>query len=1078
MVQICPNCGEENPAKFRLCGFCGATLAPVPLQEVRKTVSIVFSDLKGSTNLGESLDSESLREVLNRYFREMKTVLERHGGRVEKFIGDAIMAVFGLPRLHEDDALRAVRAAYDMQRTLRTLNDELEKGWGVRLENRTGVNTGEVVAGDVAAGQRLVTGDAVNVAARLEQAAPAMEILLGAPTYRLVKDVVEVEPVEALTLKGKAEPVPAYRLLSVTGGEAVTRRLDAPMVGRHEDVAALVKTLERAVASGTPQLVTILGHAGVGKSRLTQEFVQRVQTEAQVLKGRCLPYGEGITFWPLAEALRQAAGISEEDSPATAQEKLAALLPRDDLSVTERLAGAIGLTSASFPLEETFWAARKLFEALANRRPLALIFDDIHWAEPTLLDLIEHIADHAEAPLMLVCPARHELFDARPDWGEEAANRTQISLVPLTEAESVLVVQNILGQAGLPEEIGSKVVQAAEGNPLFVEQMLSMLIDDGVLQPEDGRWVVRDPHASFSVPPSISALLAARLDRLPAEERMVVERGSVIGQVFYKGAVEELSPPEIREQVGPSLVSLGLKQLVRPDAQAFAAEEGFRFRHILIRDVAYNGLLKRVRAELHQRFAAWLERVARARVSEFEEILGYHLEQAYRQRLELGPLDEEGRDVGIVAAQRLAAAGRRAFSRGDMPAAANLLERAASLVPMEDPWRLDLLDDLAEALVEVGELTKAEALLEEGMRAAAATEDERLREDLALARLFVRFVADPEGWGEVVPHEAARAISVFEQAGDQIGLAKAWRLLGSAHGTACRYGQAENAVQKAIDHAKLAGDRRQETRSLSAYALAATYGPKPVEDAIRRCEQVLAEAAGDQRTEALTLGALAELEAMRGDFDKGRELYRRERAIYEELGLKLNAASTSMDSSRVEMLAEDYVAAERELRRDYEVLSGIGEKYLLSTIAALLGHALYLQGRYDEAEEFLGISKDAAGEDDVETQSLWRRARAKILARHGHLDEAESLAREAESLIMKTDAPVLQGNTLMDLAEVLRLAGKQDDAVLALREALRRYEEKGDGVSAARARRELEEQRADEAAAPSPKLRLATPPGG
>ncbi|MDP8956584.1 MAG: AAA family ATPase [Actinomycetota bacterium] len=1056
-MQVCPNCGEENPDKFRLCGYCGTKLAATVLQEVRKTVTIVFSDLKGSTTLGETLDTETLREVLNTYFREMQAVLERHGGRVEKFIGDAIMAVFGLPRLHEDDALRAVRAAHEMQLRLRSLNDELDRRWGVRLENRTGVNTGEVVAGDVTTGQRLVTGDAVNTAARLEQAAPAMEILVGEPTYRLVRDAVQVEPVEPLDLKGKAEPVPAYRLIGVTGGEGFSRRLDAPMVGRRDEIALLTKTFERAIASRACQVVTILGQAGGGKSRLTQEFINRIAEDAEVLTGRCLPYGEGITFWPLSEVVRQAAGVSEDDPPRLAKEKLAGVLHGDGADVAERLAAMMGLSSTPFSIEETFWAARKFFEILSARRPLAVVFDDIHWAEPTLLDLVEHIADQAEGPLLLVCPARHELLENRAEWGEGTPNHSRISLVPLSPAESELIVQNLLGHAGLPGQVASKIVEAAEGNPLFVEQMLSMLIDEGVIRPEDGRWVLRDPVASFSVPPNISALLAARLDRLVAEERASLERGSVIGQVFYKGAVEELSPEELKDQVGANLASLTLKQLLRPDDPAFGDEEAFRFQHMLIRDVAYRGLLKRTRADLHAGFAVWLERVAAARVTEYEEMLGYHLERAYRYLSELGPGDDRTRDTGEAAARWLGSAGRRAFARGDMPAAANLLERATSVLPTEDSWRLDLLADLSEALVMVGELSRAEALLEEGIRVAERSADRRLQAALDLALLGVHLWSDPEGWSDKAVREAERMLAVFEEVGDQLGLANTWHLLGGVHGTACQYGRAEVATRNALKHAKLAGDRLREVRYLSHLAQAATFGPLPVADAISRCEEALAEAAGHRKQEAVVLGALSQLEAMCGNFDRARELYRSERATFEELGDKIDAASSSLDSAHVEMLADEYVAAERELRRDYERLTAIGEKYFLSTVTGLLAHALYLQGRYEESNEFSRQAEEASPEDDVESQAIWRRARAKVLARRDRFEEAESLAWEAHRLMSPTDAPIWKGNTLLDLAEVLEVAGKRHEAGPLIEEALRLYEEKGDLVSAARARKRRQE---------------------
>lgn len=1051
-MQVCPNCGEENPDKFRLCGYCGTKLAATVLQEVRKTVTIVFSDLKGSTNLGEALDTETLREVLNTYFREMQAVLERHGGRVEKFIGDAIMAVFGLPRLHEDDALRAVRAAHEMQARLRSLNDELDQRWGVRLENRTGVNTGEVVAGDVTTGQRLVTGDAVNTAARLEQAAPTMEVLVGEPTYRLVRDAVQVEPVEPLDLKGKAEPVPAYRLIGVSGGEGFSRRLDAPMVGRQDEIAALLQTFERAVDSRTCSLVTILGQAGAGKSRLTQEFIVRVTQEADVLTGRCLPYGEGITFWPLSEAVRQAAGISEEDPPKLAKEKLAGALPANAGDVAERLAAVMGLSSTTFGLEETFWAARKFFEILSAHRPLTVVFDDIHWAEPTFLDLIEHIADHAEGPLLLVCPARHELLENRADWGEGTPRRTRISLLPLSSAESELIVQNLLGHAGLPGDVASKIIEAAEGNPLFVEQMLSMLIDEGVIRPQDGRWVVRDGAASFSVPPNIAALLGARIDRLVTEERAALERGSVIGQVFYKGAVEELSPDDLKAGVGANLASLSLKQLVRPDEPAFGDEESFRFQHMLIRDVAYRGLLKRARADLHSGFADWLERTAGLRVTEYEEMLGYHLERAYRYLLDLGPGDDRTRETGTAAARWLGSAGRRALARGDTPAAANLLERATSLLPTHDPWRLDLLDDLSEALVSIGELSRAEALLEEGIGAAKQTTDRRLQADLDFALLAVHLWSDPEGWSDEALREAERMRSVFEEVGDQLGLANTWELVGVVHGTACQYGKAEEAARNSLKHAKLAGDRRHEVRNLSHLAQAATFGPLSAEEAISRCEEALAEAAGHRKQEAVVLGALSQLEGMRGNFDRARELYRSERAAFEELGERIDAASASLDSGHVEMLAEDFVTAERELRRDYEQLTEIGEKYFLSTVAGLLAHALYLQGRYEEADEFTRHAEEASAEEDVESQAIWRRARAKIFARWGRFEEAETLAREAHQLMHPTDAPIWKGNTLLDLAEVLELAGKQDEALPLIDEALLLYEGKGDVVSAARAK--------------------------
>src|SRR5437764_13642390 len=394
-----------------MCGMCGTSLASEPVaQEVRRTVTIVFCDLKGSTSLGESIDTESLREVLNLYFKRMQAVLESHGGTVEKFIGDAVMAVFGLPRLHEDDALRAVRAAMEMKEALAKLNIELEARWGVRLLNRTGVNTGEVVAGDVSSGQRLVTGDTVNTAARLEQAAPALEVVIGEPTYRLVKDFVDVEHVEPLELKGKAERVPAYRLIEARPGEAAARNLEAPMVGRHAELGVLRKTLEAARMTNQCHVVALLGPAGVGKSRLLHEFEAVAGSDVRKLRGRCLSYGDGITYWPLADIVRQVAGIANEDSLDVARTKLSNLLGAEQSDVADRVAGTVGLTTAVYSFQETFWAARRFLEIVAGGRPLIVTIEDIHWAEQTFLDLLRHIADTAEAPIVLACSARQDLL--------------------------------------------------------------------------------------------------------------------------------------------------------------------------------------------------------------------------------------------------------------------------------------------------------------------------------------------------------------------------------------------------------------------------------------------------------------------------------------------------------------------------------------------------------------------------------------------------------------------------------------------------------------------------------------------
>jgi predicted ATPase/class 3 adenylate cyclase len=1055
-VPVCAECGTDNPEIAKFCLACGSPLAAAPSpQEFRKVVTVVFSDLKGSTSMGERLDSESLREVMSRYFDAMRAELERHGGVVEKFIGDAVMAVFGLPKLHEDDALRAVRAAAGMQRALAELNLELEHRWGVTLANRTGVNTGEVVSGDPTAGQRLVTGDTVNVAARLEQAAPAMEVLLGELTYTLVRDAVEVEPVEPLELKGKAERVPAFRLLSVADtGEGWARRQDAPMVGREVELALLLSAFEETLTEQSCRLVTVVADAGVGKSRLNDEFMQSVGRRAQVLRGRCLSYGDGITFWPLVEAVRQAAAIREDDPPGEARTKIAALVDGGDDAVVARVAAAIGLGGEQYPIEELFWGARKLLETLARRRPLIVLFDDIHWAEPTFLDLVDHLVDSVQdAPVLLLCPARHELLEDRPDWAERPG-ATRVVLEPLTAADTAAIVENLLGKAGIDEDARARIVAAAEGNPLYVEQMLSMLIDGELLRFEEGRWTAHSDLADLAVPPSIQALLASRLDSLATEERSVVEPASVIGQVFPQPAVEELAPDAVRPHVPAYLVDLARKQFVRPDLSAID-EERFRFNHVLIREAAYNGLLKRARATLHERFVEWADRVnrERGREAEYEEILGYHLEQAYHYLDELGPLDDHGRELGVGAAARLSSAGRRAFGRGDMPAAANLFRRAAALLPEDDSRRLELLPDLAEALVFTGEYGDAATTLDEAIESSARLAEPTVEARAKLVRLGVRLhTGETENWSAEVAHETEWAISVFEPLDDRAGLAKAWQLRGYAHGIACHFGQTAAAFSRALEHARLAGDAKQEARCATQYALALVHGPTPAREAIARCEEIVEQVANDRQAQATILSCFAYLEGMLGEVERAREHYGQALALLDDLGLRGPAAAMTISTGGVEKLAGDLERAEREFRRGYDSLEQLGETYFRSTLACLLARVLHEAGRYDESERYALIAAELAADDDVETQASLRAVQAKVEARQGHWEEAERLIDESVSLLSQTDFAALRAEALLDRAEILAACGQDAGARAAAEEALALAERKETRPEADRAR--------------------------
>jgi class 3 adenylate cyclase/tetratricopeptide (TPR) repeat protein len=933
----------------------------------RKTVTVIFCDVVGSTALGESSDPEALQALLARYFERMKAIVESHGGSVEKFIGDAVMAVFGVPAVHEDDALRAARAAIEMRDAFSAL--------GVR--GRIGVNTGEVVVGT---SERLATGDAVNVAARLQQAAEPDEILLGEATHELVRGAVDAAPAEPLALKGKSEPVMAHRLQAVR--EAPERAHDAPFVGREREVASLGEAWRRATSETRCELVTVVGDAGVGKSRVVAEALGGLG--ARVVRGRCLPYGDGIAYWPVVEVVKQLAARPEEG--------VAADTIRSLLGETDRVAGP----------EEIAWAFRKLLEQEA---PLVVVFDDLQWGEATFLDLVEGVALLSTgAPILLLCMARPELLARRPEWP------VAIRLEPLaSEAVDELLVD-------LPEETRARVASAAGGNPLFITEMLAMAHDDGAVE----------------VPPTLRALLGARLDQLDALERAVLERGAVEGEIFHRGAVQALASPEV--PVTPKLAALVRRQLIRPDRAQLAGDDGFRFRHLLIRDAAYDALPKATRAELHERFADWLDEHG-ADLVELDEIVGYHLEQAARFRADLGQPDER---LSLRAGERLAKAARRILRPGNDRIARGLFARAVELTR---PFTLDvqLELDYAETLHwedAAGAVRVASAAADRARSAGDVLGDMLAR----VAEGHYRMFAEARPDVDALEGLALKALPLAEAADDHAGLVVVWRALG--YGVANhreQMGAWAQAAERCVSHARIAGWPKGDAFGVAA---ALVWGPRPADEALRVLDE-LADGLGDAAYDLKRAYLMAAL----GRFEDAWALAA---PAAERLHEFADARALEWPF-HIAALEGDYA---RAVQYGREVLDLVTERGLVAFQVYLgvdLGRCFCRLGQVEEATPYAAFAREADPDG-----SLALPLQARVHAHRGEHDAAERLAREGVARFEQTDRLADQGHAWWDLAEVFVVAGRTAEACAALEQALDRYERKKNLALVAQVRPRLE----------------------
>jgi DNA-binding SARP family transcriptional activator len=999
----------------------GDSEAPTSARAVRKTVTVLCANAEIVD--GRDLDPEALDGLTEAWSSRFEAIVARHGAEVHMRTAAGLVAVFGIPLLREDDATRAARAATDIHAAAREVDNDLRQTWSVRLALGVGLSTGQTVTAASERGEGQPASDLAVVSAELARSAKPGETIVDRATAE------RLDP----SFQTAGLPGGALKLLPLDAeGRQLPRPSEARFVGREWELRQLSDAFRRAVEEPTSYLFTVFGTAGIGKSRLAREFAGRVNDVATVLPGRCLSYGEGITFWPIVEMVRH---LDSSDPTRAIADAV-----RDDpdgAAILEAISAALGLAEASGIPAQPAWAIRRLFEALARERPLVLVFDDLQWAEPTLLDVIEYVVEGVrDAPILIVCLARPEFLDDRSSWGGGKLNATSVFLEPLSQRLAETLVGEVADD--LPDEALVWITSAAEGNPLFIEQMVAIVRADGVTPRE------------VRVPPTIEALLASRLDRLDGEEREFLEAASIVGREFSRNAVVALLPERAHEAVLDRAEALIRRELIRPERSPVAGDYGFRFRHGLVQDTAYQSVPKQARSRLHERYADYLAERSGA-LPDADELIAHHLERAYRYRAEIAPLDEPSRALGARAAQGLAGAGRSAYAREDMPAAVSFLARATELLPQRDARRLELLLDLADALRDSGDYDRASGVLDEVTAHARVAGHPRLEAEAEVIRLRMRLFKDPNLTIESVRLSAQDAVDVLEQAGDDRGLGKAWELFAWAPWFECRVAEAETALARSIEHARRAGDRRTESQAMHLLVGAAFFGPLPVEAGVRLCNETLDRFVGQPRVTASALRALAGLNALRGRFDEARGALARASAILSEFGFAVTAASLRETHGLVELLAGDAAAAEEVLRDGLEVLQRLGVTSTASNLSALLARALHAQGRHSEALAYVDLEARPPARDDLYSQVQWRSARARVLPVLGEFDEAERLAREAVTRLEETDVLAVRADVLLDLAAVLALAGRDGEARPFVTVARSLYERKGHlvGVRAA-----------------------------
>jgi len=1003
---------RHDPLLSPVAAATGAPLA-------RRPVTVVCVLLRVASGSGIELDPEAYEVVSEQSVSGLTAILERYGGKLAASANERLTGVFGAASVHEDDALRAVRATLEARSMFTTETAVLLRRYGVSLACRFGVATGEALVGGSVPLES--AGSAGAQAMALAEAAEPGQILIGGQTQELAAAAIETE---------SAGPDRFILRSAQAAVRPLAPRLDAPLVNRNEELRQLEAACAVASQERVTTLVTVIGEAGQGKTRLVYEIERRLGQRVNVLTGRCLPYGEGITFWPLREVIRQATG--GHDSP----ERIKALLDGqpDAPEIAARLSLALGPgNQGRLDAAEIFWAARRLLEALARARPLVVVFEDLHWAEATFLDLVESlVVQPGRSPVALVCVARPELLELRPAWAAGTERAISIELTPLAEDFAAELLDSLAEDQRIPPSTRARLLETAAGNPLYLEQLAVSLSE------QEGSQI------RPVLPPTIQALLGARLQRLGPGASSVLACAAIIGKDFGAQPVRELLPPEARDPLGRNLQTLVAKGFVQYEPSDRRPGEEYSFRHILIHEAAYRAIPKSLRAELHHRFADWLEHVLWKSAAKRPEILGYHLEQSVRYLSELRPAEAQSSPLPRRAAVHLEAGGRAAYDRGDALAAVNLFTRAAALLPGDDAVLGRLYTSLGAALTEAGRLGEARATLEDAQRIAAAHGDRGQCAHAQAQALLLGLKLEPNQAAREIARVVPELRSEFARSHDELGLCQTLQLEAAMHWNHARSAAAEEAWQHAAEYARRVNDRSQLTEILGWLASAALWGPTPAPAGIRRCEGYLDETGDHPSGQAEILLHMAGLYAMQDEAAIADATLSRAKALLDTLGPTMTAAVTE-PAAFIAMLAGDPVAAEMHLRLEYESLSRMGDKGFLATTAALLAKAIAAQGqgRYAEAVQLIEISQEAAAGEDLSAQIIGQGLSGRILADRGRHGEALELASSAVALAASTDLLSQHADALLDLAHVLAAADRAPDAHAAATQALDLYQRKG-----------------------------------